>query len=351
MTILGGMVMWKSLRELADLVGGEIAGDQDVRITGVADLADAKDGDIVFAEAPRYLEEAERSSAAALIAFEGARDSIKPMIKVANPRYAFANVLRAFSPVRRREEGVHASALISLGTTLGKTPSVGFNTYIGENTTIGDNAWIYPNVYIGDNVTIGDNCVIYPFVSIQDDVTIGNSVTIHGGSVIGSDGFGYINVDGQQFKMPQIGSVLIGDDVEIGANCTIDRARTGKTEIGRGTKIDNLVHIAHNVTVGEACIIVAQVGVSGSVTLGDRIVMAGQAGAKDHVSIGSDAIICARSGIIGDIPAGEFVSGYPARPHREQMRMLAAQQKIPNLLKQVKDMEKRIKELEGRLGD
>ena len=343
--------MWKSLRDLAELVGGEIKGDPEVKITGAADIADAVEGDIVFAESPKYIEEVRNTSASAIIAFKGAKDSGKPMITVANPRYAFADVLNAFSPVRRREPGVHPTALISSGTTIGEDPSIGYNSYFGENTEIGNNALIYPLVYVGDNVSIGNNCILHPFVSIIGDVTIGDNVIIHSGTVIGSDGFGYINVSGKQFKMPQIGSVVIGDDVEIGANCTIDRARTGKTQIGSGTKIDNLVHIAHNVTIGENCIIVAQVGVSGSVTLGDRVVIAGQAGVKDHVVVGNDTIVCARAGIIGDVDPGSFVSGYPARPHREQMRALAVQQKIPNLLKQVKELEKRIAELEGRLDD
>jgi len=173
-------------------------------------------------------------------------------------------------------------------------------------------------------------------------------VVVHSGTVIGSDGFGYTKVGREHYKIPQIGGVVIGDDVEIGANVTIDKARTGKTEIGRGTKIDNLVHIAHNVTIGEDCILIAQVGISGSVRIGDRVILAGQAGVKDHLSVGDDTIVCARAGIIGNIQSGEFVSGYPARDHREQMRVQAAQQKLPALLRTIKEMEKRIKDLEDR---
>lgn len=340
--------MYKSLRELANLVGGEFAGDSEVMVSGAADIVDAHDGDIVFAESPKLVAEAEKTPAAAIIAHRGAINSSKPMITVANPRYAFARVLEVFSPVKRREDGIHQTVVIGEGTSIGENPSIGFNACIGQNTTIGKNVCIYPFVYIGDNVHIGDDCLIYPSVTIHDGVTIGNGVTIHSGTVVGSDGFGYTRVGDQHYKMPQIGTVVIGDNVEVGSNVTIDRARTGKTEIGSGTKIDNQVHIAHNVTVGENCIIIAQVGISGSVEIGSRVILAGQSGAKDHVKIGDDAIICARAGVIGDIDDGEFVSGYPARPHKEQMRIHAAQNKLPNLLKTIKDLEKRIAELESR---
>ena len=341
--------MWKSLRELADLVEGDIEGDPEVRISGAADIADAQEGNIVFAETPRFVEEARKSRASAIIIYKGARNSGKPTITVANPRYAFAQVLRVFAPAKTREPGIHPTSIVGPGASIGENPSIGFNVYIGRNASIGGNAWIYPFVFIGDNVRLGDNCIIYPLVAIHDGVTIGNDVIVHSGTVIGSDGFGYTKVGGEHYKMPQIGTVVIGDNVEIGANVTVDRARTGKTVIGRGTKIDNLVHIAHNVKIGENCIVVAQVGVSGSVDIGDRVVLAGQAGLKDHITVGDDTVIYARAGVIGNIGSGEFVSGYPARSHKNQMRIQAAQQRLPALLRLVKDLERRIKELEGRL--
>ena len=340
--------MWKSLKELAELVEGDLEGDPKLRISGVADIADAQEGDIVFAETPRFLEEARKSQASAIIAYRDARNSGKPTIAVANPRYAFARVLEVFSPPKTRESGIHPTSIVGQGASIGDNPSIGFNVCIGRNTSIGSDAWIYPLVFIGDNVRLGDNCIIYPLVAIHDGATIGNDVIVHSGAVIGADGFGYTKVGGGHYKMPQIGTVVIGDDVEIGANVTIDRARTGKTVIGRGTKIDNLVHIAHNVKIGENCIVVAQVGISGSVDIGDRVVLAGQAGLKDHITVGDDTVICARAGVIGNIGSGEFVSGYPARPHKEQMRIQAAQQRLPALLRLVKDLERRIRELEGR---
>jgi len=340
--------MHKTLGELAELVEGELDGDPDICILGAADIGDAEEGDIVFAESPRFLQEAQQSRASAIIVQKGVGNSGKPIIAVENPRYAFARVLKEFSPRKNREPGIHPTCVIGAGTSIGDNPSFGYNVYIGRNTVVGKDVWIYPFAYIGDNVRIGDNCVIYPFVAIHDDVTIGNGVIIHSGTVIGSDGFGYTCVGGEHYKMPQIGTVVIGDDVEIGANVTIDRARTGKTIIGRGTKIDNLVQIAHNTTIGENCVVVAQVGISGSVSVGNGVVLAGQVGIKDHITVGDGAVICARSGVIGDIGPGEFVSGYPARPHKEQMRILAAQQKLPMLLKQIKELEHRIEELERR---
>lgn len=342
--------MLKSLRELADLVGGEIEGDPEVWISGAADIPDAVEGSIVFAETPKHLAAARRSQAAAIIARKGTRNSEKPTIAVADPRYAFAQVLEVFAPPKSRKPGIHPTSSIGPDASIGENPSIGFNVHIGRNTAIGRNAWIYPFVFIGDNVRLGDDCVIYPFVAIHDDVSLGNSVIVHSGSVIGSDGFGYTKVGDEHYKMPQIGKVIIGNDVEIGANVTIDRARTGKTEIGRGTKIDNLVHIGHNVKVGEDCIVIAQVGISGSVEIGDRVILAGQAGVKEHVSIGDNAVICAKSGVISDVGAGASVSGFPARPHKEQLKTQAAQQKLPALTRLVKNLEKRVKELEGRSG-
>lgn len=341
--------MQKSLKELADLVGGELIGSPDVQVSGAADIVDAEEGDIVFAESPKRLNEAVRSKASAVIAYMGASNSDKPIIAVRNPRYAFAQILTVFSPIKQREPGIHPTCIVGDGATIGENPSIGPNAHIGRNSTIGKNALIYPFAYIGDDVHIGDDCILYPFASILDTSSLGNRVTIHSGTVIGSDGFGYTNVDNKHYKIPQIGSVVIGDDVEVGANVTIDKARTGKTEIGNGTKIDNLVHLAHNVKIGENCIVIAQVGISGSVQIGNRVILAGQSGVKDHVTIGDDAVLCARAGVIGNVGSGEFVSGFPAKDHKEQMKIIAAQQRVPALLKTIKDLEKRIKNLEERV--
>ncbi|MHB0912506.1 MAG: UDP-3-O-(3-hydroxymyristoyl)glucosamine N-acyltransferase [Armatimonadota bacterium] len=338
--------MHRTLEELAELIGGDPEGDLGLKIYGAADLTEAEEGDVVFAESDKLFDTACASTASAIIARRGMKCPAKAVIAVDDPRYAFAKALEVFSPARHRELGVHPSACIGEGAKIGENPSIGYNVHIGRGAKIGRNVWIYPSVYLGDNVVIGDDCVLHPFVSIYYGVTLGNRVIVHSGSVIGADGFGYTPVGGAHYKIPQIGVVKIGDNVEIGANCTIDRARTGRTVIGQGTKVDNLVHIAHNVTVGENCVVIAQVGVSGSVAIGDRAILAGQAGVKDHVTIGPDTIVCGKAGVIGDIEPGSFVSGYPARPHKEQMRVQAAQMRLPQLLRTVKELEKRLKDLE-----
>jgi len=336
----------KSLRELAALVGGEVAGDPAIEVTGAADIGDAVDGDIVFAESPRHLAGALQSAASAVIVCPDTPNSVKPLIRTPNPRLAFAKVLGALARISERPLCIHPTCSVGSNLHAGDRVSVGFNALIGDDVTLGDDVWIHPFVYIGSNVRIGSNSILHPFVTVLDDVTIGDNVIIHPGTVIGSDGFGYAPVGSEYYKIPQVGEVIIGDNVEIGANVTIDRARTGKTEIGRGTKIDNLVHIAHNVTIGENCILVAQVGLSGSVHVGDGVIFGGQSGSKDHVTIGDGTRICARTGIIGDVPPGSFVSGYPAGPHREQMRAQASLLKLPELMKTVRELERRIKALE-----
>lgn len=338
--------MGELLGRLAEYVGGEVIGDPDTCISGIADISDAIEGDLVFAESPKLLETAMRSSASAVIACNGADGAVKPMILVDDPRLAFAKALEVFSKELRGDPGIHPSSTVGECTSIAEDACIGANVHIGSNTTIGSNVYIFPSVFIGSNVQVGDNCVLHPFVSIYDGVTIGSNVIVHSGSIIGSDGFGYTKVGDKHYKIPQIGTVTIGDDVEIGANCTIDRARTGRTTIGTGTKIDNLVHIAHNVSIGENCIIIALTGISGSVEIGDRVILTGQAGIKDHISIGSDAIVAGRAGVFGNIEPGAFVSGYPARPHKEQMRVQAAQMRLPELLRQIKKMEQRIGQLE-----
>lgn len=336
----------KSVGELAELVGGELIGDPSAIISGAADIEDASEGDIVFADSPKNLDAALSSAASAVIAHSDAKNVAKPLIRAASPKLSFARVISILTPEPERPVGVHETSRVGSGFKAGDDVSIGFNAFIGDNVTLGDGVWIHPCAYVGSDVSIGNGSVIHPLAVLLDNVIVGSGVTIHAGSVIGADGFGYIATDGGHVKIPQVGSVVIGDNVEIGANCTIDRARTGKTEIGSGTKIDNMVHIAHNVTIGRNCIIVAQTGISGSVEIGDNVVFGGQCGVKDHVNIGEGAMMCARTGVIGDVPPGEFVYGFPARPHKDQMRVEAATRKLPELLKTVRDLEKRIRALE-----
>ncbi len=343
------MVKQTTVGELAALVDGYVEGDGATLISGISSIEDAQFGDVTYAENARLLSTAERSEASAVIAPQSSPAIQKPIIRVKNPRFAFAQVLRIFAPEPKVYKGIHPTALIGENVTLGKNVSIHANSVIGENVTIGDNTVIYPFVYIGDDVQIGNNCVIYPQVVLHDNTELGTCVVIHSGSILGTDGFGYMFIEDRHYKIPQIGRVIVGDDVEIGANVTIDRARTGCTRIGSGCKIDNLVHIGHNCTIGEHCVIVAQVGISGSVEIGKGVILAGQSGVKDHVKIGDGAIIGANTGVIGDIPAGEFVSGHYARPHHTEMRILASQKRLPEMNQRIRDLESRLASMEKLL--
>jgi UDP-3-O-[3-hydroxymyristoyl] glucosamine N-acyltransferase len=340
--------MRTTVRELAELLGGKVRGDGGCEITGVSSIEEAALGDVVFAEDPRYLSAASASRASAIICPLDARNTGKPLICVDEPKYAFARALAMFAPPSGIEPGIDPSARIGDSFAHGGEVSIQYGSFVGNNVSFGDRVSVFPLAYIGDDVTVGSDVIIHPFAAIHKGTVIGDRVTIHSGSVIGSDGFGYIVVGGKRHKIPQIGNVVIGDDVEIGANVAIDRARTGSTEIGSGTKIDNLVHIAHNVKIGKNSLVVALAGVAGSVTIGEGVTLAGQSGVKDHVRIGNNVVVAARAGVIGDLADGARVSGFPARNHCDQMRVLAALLHLPELLKSVTDLQDRVDSLEQR---
>jgi UDP-3-O-[3-hydroxymyristoyl] glucosamine N-acyltransferase len=341
--------MQTTVGQLAALIEGAVEGDADITIRGISNIEDAQDGDITFAENEKLLSTAGRSRASAVIApASGTFASAgKPLIRVKNPRFAFAQALRIFAPEPKVYKGIHPTAILGDGVALGRNASVHAMAVIGDNVRMGENCVVYPFAYLGDNVTLGENCVVYPHVVLHDNTEIGNAVVIHSGSVLGTDGFGYMFIENRHHKIPQIGRVIVEDDVEIGANVTIDKARTGSTRIGAGSKIDNMVHIGHNVTVGKNCVIVAQVGIGGSVDIGDGVILAGQVAVKDHVTIGDGTIVCAKSGVIGDLPRGSFVTGHFARPHKEEMRALAVHARLPEMLNRIKELEARLAALEG----
>ena len=338
----------RTVAELAVVVKGRVYGDPQTVIRGIASIQEARNGDITFAENVRFMHDAELSPASAIIAPESATaaNGSKVMIQVANPRLAFAQILDLFAPEQFIERGVHETATIGSDFRQGGNLCVGAHCVIGENCRVGENVTLHPLTYLGDDVEIGDNAVIGPNVSLLRGTVIGSRVVIHAGAVLGADGFGYITVGGKHLKVPQIGHVWVGDDVEIGANVTIDRARTGATRIGSGTKIDNLVHIGHNCQIGENCIIVAQVGLAGGVEVGKNVILAGQAGVKEQVKIGDGAVIGAQTGVLGDVPARAYVSGYGAKPHKEHLKTSAAMGQLPDLIKKMREMEKRLRELE-----
>ena len=342
--------MGKSLKEIARLIGGEIVGDESIEVEGVADIEEVKEGEIAFISDKKHLPRLETTQASAVIVSREIKEAKVPLIRVDNPYLAFAKVIRMLIPYEKPPKGIHSSAVVSKGVDLGKEISIGAHSVIEEGVRIGDNTIIYPLVYVGKGSKMGKNCLIYPQVMIREEVEIGNRAIIHSGTVIGSDGFGYIPHKGRQYKVPQIGKVVIEDDVEIGANVTIDRATLGKTWIKRGVKIDNLVQIAHNVVIGENSVIVAQVGISGSTEIGKGVTLAGQAGVVGHIKIGDRTIVGGRAGVLKSVPPNTIVSGFPARPHTQAKRIEASILRLPELHKLVRELKRRIEELEKNQG-
>src|SRR3989338_5988588 len=291
--------MKKTLAEISEFVGGEVVGNGDLIITGICGIKEAKEGDLTFVANSKYFSLLDQTSASAIITPRGMNVPGKSIIRTDNPSLAFASIITKFIKEKTHlSRGIHKTAIIADDAHIGRDVSIGPYTVIDQGASIGDHSIIYSGCYIGYRTTIGENCLIYPNVMIREEISIGNRVIINGGAVIGSDGFGFINVNGVHEKIPQIGTVVIEDDVEIGANVTIDRARFDKTFIGRGTKIDNLVQIAHNVVIGEDCIIVAQVGISGSSHIKKKVTLAGQSGIAGHLTVGEGAVVASQSGVV-----------------------------------------------------
>ena len=333
--------------DLARIVGGEIHGNSDLEITGIAGIREAKSGDITFVANPKYEAYLESTAASAVIASMDV-DSDKPLIQVENPYFAYLTVLNLFAEElsAKYPRGIHEFTVIDKTAQLGKNVSVGPFCQISENSRIGDDTTILAGTYIGPNVTVGSSCLIYSNVTIREGSLLGDRVIIQPGAVIGADGFGFAKEGQTHHKVPQIGRVIIEDDVEIGANSAVDRATTGETRVKRGSKIDNLVQIAHNVVVGEDSIIAAQAGISGSTELGKNVVLAGQAGLVGHITIGDGAKVGAQGGVTKSIPPDTVVSGYPAREHSRAKRIYAYTAQLPEMYKRIKELESRIDELE-----
>ena len=341
--------MEKTLKELAELVGGEVAGNGGALIKGVAPLDSAAYGDITFVLSSRYAGSLATTTASAVIVPPDIKVADKNLIIAKNPQLAYAKILAIFTFKPHPSKGVDKRAFIGRAPRIGEDVSVYPYTYIGDNVVIGRGTVIHSGVHIGNGCRIGEEVIIYPNAAIRDGCIIGDRVIIHPGAVIGSDGFGYAREAKRHFKIPQVGIVQIDDDVEIGANTTVDRAAFGKTWIMRGTKIDNLVQVAHNVIVGEDSIIVAQAGIAGSSKLGNNVILAGQVAVSDHITIGDEVMIGGQSGVISNIPDKQVMSGYPAIPHREWLRASAAFSKLPEMRKEIKELEKKVAELEGKI--
>ena len=328
--------------EIARQIDGEVLGDASVHLTGFAPADKARAGDLTFAENQTYFNRAEQSAAAAIMVDGQFTSTKKTLIRVPNARIAFAKVLPLFFPDPVLAPGVHATAVVAASAQVDPTAHIGPHCVVGEQVRIGARCVLHGGDHAGANCVIGADTQLFPNVVLYPRTQLGQRVRIHAGAVIGSDGFGYVLDAGAHRKVPQIGHVIVHDDVEIGANVTIDRGALGPTSIGRGTKIDNLVQIAHNVAIGEHCLVIAQAGIAGSTKLGNFVTLAGQVGLAGHLKIGNKVTIAAQSGVMHDIADGEKWFGYPAQPDRQMKRQILALQQLPELLRRVADLEKKL---------
>jgi len=335
--------MEKSLAELSEAIDGEIQGDSHKIVRGIAPFDEAGIDDITFADSPKILKRISETHAGAIIVPKIFQQEVSAnLIKADNPRLAFAKIMNLCFPASRPFENISHKASIGQNVSFGKDVCLGPFAVIEDNVTIGSRVTIHPHVVVGNGVSIGDDVEIYPNVTILDRCIIGHRSIIHAGTVIGSDGYGFVPDGEKHYKIPQLGIVQIGDDVEIGACNTIDRATFGKTWIKQGVKTDNHVQIAHNVVIGENTLIVAQVGIAGSATIGKSVILAGQAGIGGHISIGDYTTVGPQAGVTRSVPEGQVVSGTPEMPHKLWLRVSQIIPRLPDLKRKIADLEKRL---------
>lgn len=337
-----------TVAHIADQLGGEVAGDGTVAITGLAPADSARDGDLTFAEKESYLAAAEQSQASAILVPAGFESATKVLIRVKNPRVAMTKALPLFFPPETFQPGVDPGAKIHPTAQIDASAHVGPGCVIGAGVSLGRRSALMGGNHIGRDSKIGDDVCLHPNVVLYAKTQIGHRVIIHAGTVIGSDGYGYVFDQGKHVKMLQVGNVIIHDDVEIGANAAIDRGALGATVIGQGTKIDNLVHVAHNVIMGRHCLVMGQVGFAGSTRLGDYVVIASQSGIAGHLKLGNQSVIGAKSGVMRDIPDGVTVLGYPAAPDQQAKRQWVATAQLPEVIKRLRELEKQVEALKQR---
>jgi UDP-3-O-[3-hydroxymyristoyl] glucosamine N-acyltransferase len=331
-----------TVAQLAAQIGGEVLGDGSVLLTGVAPADGAAAGDLTFAEKPSYLAAAEASQASAILVPIGFESAVKVLIRVKDARIAIAKVLPLFFPPEKHASGIHPSAVVDPSAQIDPTASVGPQCVVGAGVTVGRNTVLMGGNHIGRDSKLGDDVCLHPNVVLYAKTHVGNRVSIHAGTTIGSDGYGYVFDQGRHRKMLQVGNVVIHDDVEIGSNTSIDRGALGATVIGQGTKIDNLVHVAHNVVMGKHCLIMGQVGFAGSTQLSDYVVIASQSGIAGHLKLGAQSTIGAKSGVMRDIAPRETVLGYPAAPDKQAKRQWIALSKMPEALRRLKKLEQQV---------
>jgi UDP-3-O-[3-hydroxymyristoyl] glucosamine N-acyltransferase len=332
-----------TLAQIAQLVGGEVRGDPGVVIEGAAGLGEATSKDISFLANAKYAPQLKTTGAGAVLVSPEAETNGRPCVVTKNPHFAWAKVLEVLEKERlRNPSGIHPSAVVSPGARLGAGVAVGPLAVVEEGASIGDNTVICAQSYVGRETVIGRDCLIHPQVTIRERVRIGDRCIFQPGVVIGGDGFGFAFHQGRQHKVPQVGTVEIGNDVEIQANATVDRGAVGATRIGNGTKVDNLAQIAHGVEIGEHCLIVAQVGIGGSTKLGNYVVMGGQAGAAGHLTIGDQTQVGAQGGVTSDLEPKSVVWGTPAHPLRDELKTIAAARRLPQLWGEIKEIKKKL---------
>ncbi len=338
-----------SIEQVASIIGSTYTGDTSFMIKGVSSFEDAVPSEITFAGDKKFLDRIDESDANVIIVpfdFESKTISKKIFLKVKNPKLSFFKLVSHFFPVKKTDPHVNISAIIGENTKFGDNLSLGPNVVVGNNVTLGNNIQIMAGTFIGDDVRIGDDCLIKPNVTIIEKTKIGSNVIIHSGSVIGSDGYGFAMENDVHQKIVHTGFVQIGNDVEIGAVNTIDRGTLGKTIIGNGVKTDNLVHIAHNVKIGDNSLIVAQVGIAGSTIIGKNVILAGKAGISGHLRIGDGAIVGPYSGVYTSIPENQIVSGIPQLPHKKWKKVVSIISRLPDIRKKIFSFEKRLTHLE-----
>jgi UDP-3-O-[3-hydroxymyristoyl] glucosamine N-acyltransferase len=344
--------MHQTLAEIARLVGGRVVGDGQLVITGVSGIKEASPGDLTFLANPKYTSLASATKASAIIVANDVCIEGKPVIQTDNPSMAFARFIGLIKEqLMPAVKGIHASAVIDPSAVIGDGVGLGPHVVIEAGARVGRNSIICAGVFVGQKAVIGENVLVYPNVTIREAVEIGDRVIIHSGTVVGSDGFGYLLVGDRHEKIPQMGIVVVEDDVEIGACVTIDRARFDRTVIGRGTKIDNLVQIAHNVRVGQNCLIIALAGIAGSATIGNNAIVAGQVGVAGHVTVGERAVIAAQSGITKDVDAGAMMFGTPADEYSRASRVMAHVKRLPRYADELRELKQKIQALEKKLGN
>ena len=341
----------KTVSELAAHVGGHVFGDTNIVVHRVAGLETAAEGEIAYVEDEKFFAVASASKASCVIAPEGADVQALCRIEVKKPKLAFALIAEILHPPKQRTPEIHPSSVIAPSAKVSDRVFIGAFVCVGENSSVGEGTQIRAGAKIGDNVRVGSDCVIHPNVFLEDGVTIGNRVILHAGVVIGADGFGYVRDEHSHHKFPQIGTVVIEDDVELGAHTCVDRAALGRTRIGRGTKIDNMVHVGHNCDIGERVVIAAQTGISGSVTIEDDCIIGGQVGFGDHIRVQSGAVIGSKAGILpGKIVRPGVWWGIPIQPLDEYKRLNAHVSRLPQVRGDLKELKKRVKQLEDAAG-